>query len=258
MNILDKIVEKTKERTKNLDIKALEKEARSLEIGSFPFLNALNKKDNGIKIIAEIKKASPSKGLICENFDPEKIANEYKLANVDCISVLTEPYFFLGDNSYVKKAKTISDKPILRKDFIIDEAQIYEAKIMGADCILLICAVLEEAKLKKFLEIAHSVGLSALVEAHNEDEIKIALNSNARIIGVNNRNLKDFKVDFNNSLKLKKLVPDNIIFVSESGIKTREDIIKLEEAGVRAVLIGETFMRAENKELEIKKLKGQI
>ena len=257
MNILDKIVEKTKERVENLDIKTLEAQIQKNEIPEFSFIDALNC-GNKIKIISEIKKASPSKGLIAEDFDPKKIAREYKLANVDCISVLTEPYFFMGDNSYVKIVKNEAKKPILRKDFIIDEKQILEAKAIGADCILLICAILDEKKLNGFLKLAHSFGLNALLEAHDKEEVKIALNSGAGIIGVNNRNLKNFEVDFSNSLNLRKYVPSDIIFVSESGIKTREDIKILENAGVNALLIGETFMRADNKVFEIKKLRGEI
>lgn len=256
MNILDKIVEKTKERTALLDFKNLKKEAESLPVGNFAFENAL-KKDNRIKIIAEVKKASPSKGLICEDFYPAKIAQDYKKADVDCISVLTEPFFFMGKNEYIKIVKENSEKPILRKDFIIDPAQIYETKIIGADCILLICAILDEKKLKEYLEIAHSIGLSAIVETHDAVEIKMAINSGAKIIGVNNRNLKTFKVDFNNSINLRKHVPSEIIFISESGIKTREDIKILENAGVNAVLIGETFMKSKNKPEIIKSLRGE-
>lgn len=255
MNILDKITEKTKTRTEKLNINDLKEKVQNLPRKDFIFKNALS--GDKIKIISEIKKASPSKGLICPDFDPIKIAKEYNEAKTDCISILTEPYFFLGNNVYIKDVKKVTDIPILRKDFIIDEKQIYESKIIGADCILLICAILDEKKLKEFLNLAHKLCLSALVEAHNEDEIKTALNCNAEIIGVNNRNLKTFEVDFNNTFKLRKLVPDDIIFVSESGIKTREDIIKLEENNVNAVLIGETFMKSKNKIEEIKKLRGE-
>lgn len=255
MNILDKITEKTKTRTEKLNINDLKEKVQNLPRKDFIFKNALS--GDKIKIISEIKKASPSKGLICPDFDPIKIAKEYNEAKTDCISILTEPYFFLGNNAYIKDVKKVTDIPILRKDFIIDEKQIYESKIIGADCILLICAILDEKKLKEFLNLAHKLCLSALVEAHNEDEIKTALNCNAEIIGVNNRNLKTFEVDFNNTFKLRKLVPDDIIFVSESGIKTREDIIKLEENNVNAVLIGETFMKSKNKIEEIKKLRGE-
>ena len=255
MNILDKITEKTKIRTEKLNINDLKEKVQNLPRKDFIFKNALS--GDKIKIISEIKKASPSKGLICPDFDPIKIAKEYNEAKTDCISILTEPYFFLGNNAYIKDVKKVTDIPVLRKDFIIDKKQIYESKIIGADCILLICAILDEKKLKEFLNLAHKLCLSALVEAHNEDEIKTALNCNAEIIGVNNRNLKTFEVDFNNTFKLRKLVPDDIIFVSESGIKTREDIIKLEENNVNAVLIGETFMKSKNKIEEIKKLRGE-
>lgn len=257
MNILEKIAKKTEDRVELLkkDFNLKEK-ALSIKNEGFIFEEALKKDE--VSIIAEIKKASPSKGLICEDFHPDMIAGDYKIANVDCISVLTEPYFFLGDNSYIEIVKNISKKPVLRKDFIIDELQIYESKIIGANCILLICSLLDETKLSKFLKLADSLNLSALVEAHNEDEIKTAIKANARIIGVNNRNLKTFEVDFNNSLKLRNLVPDDVLFVSESGIKTRDDIIKLQNANVDAVLIGETFMKSEDKIAEIKKLRGEI
>lgn len=255
MNILDKIVEKTKKRTALLNFETLKKEAENLPVGNFSFENAL--KGNNIKIIAEVKKASPSKGLICEDFNPSEIAQDYKKANVDCISVLTEPFFFMGKNEYIKIVKKNGEKPVLRKDFIIDPAQIYEAKIIGADCVLLICAILDEKKLKEYLEIANSVGLSALVETHDEAEIKMAVNSGAKIIGVNNRNLKTFEVDFNNSINLRKYIPSDIIFVSESGIKTRKDIEILENAGVNAVLIGEAFMKSDNKPEIIKNLRGE-
>lgn len=257
MNILEKIAKKTEDRVELLkkDFNLKEK-ALSIKNEGFIFEEALKKDE--VSIIAEIKKASPSKGLICEDFHLDMIAGDYKIANVDCISVLTEPYFFLGDNSYVQIVKNISKKPVLRKDFIIDELQIYESKIIGANCILLICSLLDETKLSKFLKLADSLNLSALVEAHNEDEIKTAIKANARIIGVNNRNLKTFEVDFNNSLKLRNLVPDDVLFVSESGIKTRDDIIKLQKANVDAVLIGETFMKSEDKIAEIKKLRGEI
>ncbi len=256
MNILDKIVEKTKIRVGALDPEALKRQAQTLPFGDFIFEKTLRQKGD-IKIIAEVKKASPSKGLICEEFDPKYIALQYKMAGVDCISVLTEPYFFMGKNEYIELVKKNSNKPILRKDFIIDVAQIYEAKLIGADCVLLICAILDKEKLKHFLDVANSLGLSALVEAHNEYEIELALCAGAKIIGVNNRDLKTFEVDFNNTLKLKKLVQNDAVFVSESGIKTREDILILEKAGVDAVLIGETFMRAQNKIDMIKKLKGK-
>ncbi len=254
MNILDKITAKTKERIVFLDGEKLKNKAYSCDKGNFPFYDAIKK--DGISIIAEIKHASPSKGIITDDFDVRKISQEYKLAQVDCISVLTEPYFFMGDNSYVEIAKHEAKKPVLRKDFIIDEVQIYESKVIGADCILLISAILDMEKLKKFSYIAETIGLNCLVECHNEKEIELAIKSSAKIIGVNNRDLTTFDVDINNSLRLRKYVPSDILFVSESGIKTKKDMDKLKEIKTDGVLIGETFMRSNNKVNQIKLLKG--
>ena len=235
MNILDKITAKTKERIVFLDGEKLKNKAYSCDKGNFPFYDAIKK--DGISIIAEIKHASPSKGIITDDFDVRKISQEYKLAQVDCISFLTEPYFFMGD-------------------FIIDEVQIYESKVIGADCILLISAILDMEKLKKFSYIAETIGLNCLVECHNEKEIELAIKSSAKIIGVNNRDLTTFDVDINNSLRLRKYVPSDILFVSESGIKTKKDMDKLKEIKTDGVLIGETFMRSNNKVNQIKLLKG--
>jgi indole-3-glycerol phosphate synthase len=213
-------------------------------------------KGDGVSFICEVKKASPSKGIIAEDFPYEKIGAEYEAAGADAISVLTEPEFFKGKNEYLTSIKSKVSIPVLRKDFTIDEYQIYEAKNIGADAVLLICALLDTDTLEKFIKISDSLCLSAIVEAHNEDEVKSALRAGARIIGVNNRNLKDFTVDVSNSLKLRKLVPKDVLFISESGIKTREDIERLEEADVNAALIGETFMRSSNKSEMLKMLKG--
>lgn len=258
MNVLDKIVEKTKIRVENLKKENKEvfyKElAVSINSEGFKFEKALGKKD--ISFICEIKKASPSKGIIAENFPYIPIAKEYESAGADAISVLTEPDFFLGSLDYLKEISSTVNTPLLRKDFIIDETQIYEAKCFGADAILLICSILDEEKLKKYIKIADSLGLSCLVEAHDEEEIKKAVQANARIIGVNNRNLKTFEVDINNSLKLRRFVPSDILFVSESGIKNRSQIEELVNNNVNAVLIGETFMRSKNKKRELDVLKG--
>lgn len=259
MNILDKIVEKTKlrvEKLKNENKETLYKElSSSINRENFRFEKALVKED--ISFICEIKKASPSKGIIAENFPYLKIAKEYESAGADAISVLTEPDFFLGSLGYLKEISINVKTPLLRKDFIIDEVQIYEAKCFGADAILLICAILDETKLKNYIKIADSLGLSCLVEAHDEEEIQKAIRANARIIGVNNRNLKTFDVDIHNSLKLRKFVPNDILFVSESGIKQRSQIEELVKNNVNAVLIGETFMRSENKKRELDILKGK-
>jgi indole-3-glycerol phosphate synthase len=221
----------------------------------FAFENALKQKD--ISFICEVKKASPSKGIISDDFPYLKIAKEYEKAGAAAISVLTEPKFFMGSVEYLKEIKRNTAIPVLQKDFIIDEYQIYEASVIGADAILLICAILSKDKVKKFIEIADSLGLSCLVEAHNEQEVKKAIKAGARIIGVNNRDLKTFEVDINNSINLRKLVPENIIFVSESGIKTIKDINALREIGADAVLIGETFMRSNHIKAELDILRGK-
>jgi len=242
--ILDKIVEKKKMRLKelNLDIKLLKEKAGKGE--SKPsFIEALQKE--GLSIIGEVKKASPSKGLIKENFDPLELAIEYERC-VDAVSVLTEENFFLGSPEYLKKIANEIRIPVLRKDFIIDEVQIYEAKILGASAILLIVAILDEKKLKKFIKIAESLGMDSLVEAHTKEEIETALRAGAEIIGINNRNLKTFEVDLNTTIELAKLIPKDRVIVSESGIKDEQNIKKLTTAGIDGVLIGEVFMRCDD------------
>lgn len=257
MNILDRIVEKTKIRVEQLRIKDREIKEAAKTVKGEPFLfeNALRKES--MCFICEVKKASPSKGIIAEDFPYIKIAQEYEEAGADAISVLTEPDFFLGSTNYLKEITKEVKIPVLRKDFIIDELQIYESKIIGASAILLICSVLDEITLSKFIKIAERLGLNALVEAHNEQEIKKALKANAKIIGVNNRDLKTFNIDIKNSMKLRKFVPDDVVFVSESGIKSYEQIKELQENKVNAVLIGETFMRSNNKTRELNILKGK-
>lgn len=243
--ILDKLVEATKERYKNkTDINYIKDLASKREIKNPNFFyDAISKK--GMSFICEIKKASPSKGLISPDFPYMEIAKKYDKC-ADCISVLTEPDFFLGKDEYLTQVKSVVSIPVLRKDFIISEYQIYEAKAIGADAILLIVACLDDARLKKYLDLAHSIGLGCLVEAHDEDEVKRALNVGAKVVGVNNRNLRDFTIDMQNSIKLRNLAPQSVKFVSESGIKTRNDIKILEENNVDAVLIGETLMRSDD------------
>jgi indole-3-glycerol phosphate synthase len=216
-----------------------------------------NLKGKGIHIIAEVKKASPSKGLIDPNFDYMKVARDYEMAGVDCVSCLTEPDYFKGSDEIFMEIRRALKTPMIRKDFTVDEYMIYQAKLMGADCILLICAILDEEALMSYYKLADSLGLSVLVETHDEEEMERALKIGARMIGVNNRNLKDFTVDIGNSIRLRKMVPENVIFVAESGIKTREDIKELEDCGTNGVLIGETFMRAADKAKELKLLKGE-
>lgn len=221
----------------------------------FPFLRALEQE--GISFIAECKKASPSKGLIDPDFPYLKIARDYEEAGAAAISVLTEPKWFLGSLEYLREIAAAVSLPLLRKDFIIDEYMIYEAKAAGAAAVLLICSLLSEQTLRCCLAIAHELGMSALVEAHDEQEVRTALRCGAKIIGVNNRNLRDFTVDLNNSVRLKALVPEDILFVAESGIRSRRDIEVLEKGRISGVLIGETLMRAENKKAMLDELKGK-
>jgi len=259
--ILDDIAAKTKMRVSKLkEIKSFEilkSEVEAMTVNKkFPFEKAL--KNNEMSFICEVKKASPSKGVIANNFKYLEIAKEYESAGADAISVLTEPDFFLGDNKYLKEITDNVKIPVLRKDFIIDKYQIYESKQIGASAVLLICTLLDTDTLKEYISTAHSLGLSALVEAHDESEIKSALQAGARIVGVNNRNLKTFEVDINNSVKLRPLVPENIIFVSESGIKAVQDIRLLKNIGVNAVLIGETLMKSDDKKKQLKMLRGKL
>ena len=257
--MLEKIVAKTEERLleakENKPLDQLKEEVSKLDINDdFPFKEAL--KDPEIAIIAEVKKASPSKGLIAEDFDYIKIAKDYEQAGASAISVLTEPYFFKGSNDYLKEIAENVSIPILRKDFTIDEYMILEAKSLGASAILLIVSILEDVQLKRYLDLAHDLGLSAIVETHDANEIRTAIDAGAEIIGVNNRNLADFTVDIENSINLRRLVSDDIIFISESGIKTAEDVRKLKENNVDAVLIGETLMRSDDKKAMIEELKN--
>lgn len=208
-----------------------------------------------MSFICECKKASPSKGLIEPDFRYLEIAREYEVAGADCISVLTEPKWFLGSDEYLKEiAKTVSI-PCIRKDFTVDEYQIYQAKTLGAAAVLLICSILSEEQLGEYIKICDSLGISALVEIHNEKEAGMAVRAGARIIGVNNRNLKDFTVDTANSKKLRDRIPDDIIFVSESGVKSTDDIRAIREIGADAVLIGETLMRADDKKAKLDELR---
>lgn len=248
--ILDKIVEATKIRVdqeKQVETPEAVK-AAALALPSdtgFPFEAALRQQD--FNFICEVKKASPSKGIIAEHFPYLDIAKEYEVAGAAAISVLTEPDFFKGDKKYLQEIASTVKIPVLRKDFIIDEYQIYQAKVWGASAILLICACLDVPTLTRFRELADSLGLSSLVEAHDEKEVQMAIDCGARIIGVNNRNLKDFTVDVQNSVRLRNLVQDDVIFVSESGLETPEDIQVLRDNNIGVALMGETFMRSPNK-----------
>ena len=257
--MLDEIVAKTKERLdeskKNKSLEELKGEVQKLKITQdFPFKNALEEPE--ISIIAEVKRASPSKGLIAEDFDYLSIAKDYEAAGASAISVLTEPYFFKGADDYLKEIAQNVDIPVLRKDFVIDEYMIWEAKLLGASAVLLIVSILSMVDLKKYLDLAHDLGLSAIVEAHDATEIRTALNVGAEIIGVNNRDLTNFTVDIENSISLRRCVSGDVIFISESGIKTPQDVSRLKENNVDAVLIGETLMKSDDKKSMILELKN--
>ncbi len=218
--------------------------------GSFPFARTLAQE--GISFICEVKKASPSKGLIAPDFPYLEIAKDYEKAGASAISCLTEPFYFQGQDQYLREIAQTVQIPVLRKDFTVDEYMIYQAKTLGASAVLLICAILDDGQLSAYGQLATELGLSALVEAHDEEEVERALRADAKIVGVNNRDLRTFKVDINNSLRLRRLVPPEILFVSESGIRTAEDIRNLRENGTDAVLIGETLMRSKEKERLLK------
>lgn len=262
--ILEEIAAKTAERIaaekERLSLSELKAQVRDLpvhrvEAHPFPFEEALAR--DGMRFICEVKKASPSKGIIAEHFPYEEIAVEYEQAGADAISVLTEPFYFKGSNAYLEAIRKKVQIPLLRKDFTVDEYMLYEAKKIGADAVLLICSILSPMQLSEYRGIAQELGLSALVEAHDEREVEMALRAGAGIVGVNNRNLKDFTVDIDNSVRLRGLVPPEILFVSESGMKSRADIARLEENGTNAVLIGETFMRSKDKTGMLRELAGR-
>lgn len=284
--ILDEIAAKTKERVAEqkkkvpleemkrqaLDIVAIETDNGSSPYSKFPFRD--NLAADGISFICEVKKASPSKGLIAPDFPYVEIAKEYEAAGASAISVLTEPFYFQGSNQFLMDIKKEVNIPLLRKDFTVDEYMIYEAKVIGASAVLLICAILDDGQLASYLRLAHELGMSALVEAHDEEEVRRAIACGAGIIGVNNRDLRTFTVDIMNSVRLRKLIPDMVpvtgtgaaadtlapqkmVYVSESGIKTKEDIDRLKANGTDAVLIGETFMRSPDKKKLFAELRGE-
>lgn len=260
MTILDKLADYARERVESakndISLEEIKDKAYALPKGDFAFEKALKKDE--LSFICECKKASPSKGLIAADFPYLEIAKEYEKAGADCISVLTEPKWFLGNNDYLKEIAENVKIPCIRKDFTVDEYMIYEAKVLGASAVLLIVAILSVKQLKDYINICDELGLSALVEAHDEQEVKTALEAGARIIGVNNRNLKDFSVYTENSKRLRNLIPCDIIFVSESGVKTAEDVKAIREIGADAVLIGETLMKAPDKKQKLNELRGVI
>lgn len=263
MTILDQLAAHAKERVehakKNMPLDTLKAQALSLvksipDCEKFSFEKALQKPE--MSFICECKKASPSKGLIVPDFPYLQIARDYEAAGADCISVLTEPKWFLGSDAYLEEIASQVSIPCLRKDFTVDEYMIYEARLLGASAVLLICSILNGEQIKAYINICDELGLSALVEAHDEKEVQTALNADARMIGINNRNLKDFSVDTDNSRKLRELIPPNVLFVSESGVSTAKDVNKLREIGADAVLIGETLMRATDKKAKLDELRS--
>lgn len=233
----------------------LRRQALALPKGDFPFERAMGKE--GLSFICECKKASPSKRLIAPDFPYLQIAKAYEAAGADGISVLTEPRWFLGSDQYLREIAQAVSIPCLRKDFTVDEYMLYEAKVLGASAVLLICAILTQRQVKEYLDICDGLGLSALVEAHDAREVELALRAGARIIGVNNRNLKDFSVDPDNSRRLRALIPPEVLFVSESGVTSKEDVARLQALGADGVLIGETLMRAPDKKAALAALRGE-
>ena len=275
MNILERLAEHARERTEEAKRRISAEEMRRMAEAMYraersgkalpegngapgsavpPFEAALRKP--GLSFICECKKASPSKGLIAPEFPYLQIAKEYEAAGADCISVLTEPKWFLGSDMYLKEIAAAVRIPCLRKDFTVDPYMIREAKILGAGAVLLIVSLLEEGELREYLQISEELGLSSLTEVHDETEAETALRAGARIIGVNNRNLKDFTVDTGNSRRLREMVPEDVLFVSESGVKNAEDVAALRAAGADAVLIGEALMKAPDKKQKLRELRG--
>lgn len=255
--ILDTIAASTRRRVEaaksSVSLDVMKKLALSLPKGQFPFEMVLGAP--GMSYICEVKKASPSKGVISPDFPYLEIALDYEAAGASAISILTEPDFFQGQALYLSDIRALSSLPLLRKDFTIDEYQIYEAKSIGADAVLLICALLDTETIRKYLGICDDLGLSALVEAHTAQEVESALQAGARIVGVNNRDLKTFEVNIETCEKLRQLVPQDVLFVAESGIKTSDDIKRLSEAQVDAVLIGETLMRSKDRRTALNALR---
>ena len=257
--ILDEIAERTRQRIAEeksaVPLTEMKKRALAMDANTgFPFKKALGGDD--ISFICEVKRASPSKGMIAEDFPYLEIAKDYERAGASAISCITEPFWFKGKDEYLTEISHAVNIPVLRKDFTVDEYMIYQAKTLGASAVLLICSILSREQLAEYLGIAHGLGLSALVEAHDEDEVRTALSVGAEIIGVNNRDLKTFTVDIHNSARLRKLVPPEVLFVSESGIRTAADVAALRENGTNAVLIGETLMRSPDKKAALEELRG--
>lgn len=258
MTILDQLAGHARERVANakaqMPLDQIRRQALSLPVGDLPFERALRRP--GLSFLCEVKRASPSKGLIAPEFPYLQIAREYEAAGAECISVLTEPKWFLGDDRYLQEIAGAVSIPCLRKDFTVDEYMLYEAKTLGAAAVLLIVSILDRGQLRDYLDICRGLGLSALVEAHDGGEVEVALQAGAGIIGVNNRNLKDFSVDTDTSRRLRQLVPPEVLFVSESGVKGPQDVAAAREMGADGVLVGEALMRAPDKAAKLRQLRG--
>lgn len=260
MTILDQLADHARERVAAakaaLPLADLRRQAEALPKGDFAFEKAIRKP--GMSFICECKKASPSKGLIAPDFPYLEIAKAYEAAGADCVSVLTEPKWFLGSDGYLRDIAAAVSIPCLRKDFTVDEYMIYQAKLLGASAVLLICAILTPRQLGEYLDLCDDLGLAALVEAHDETEIRTALDAGARMVGVNNRNLKDFTVDTENSRRLRTLVPEGVLFVAESGVRDGADVRRLRDSGADAVLVGEALMRAPDRTAKLAELRGLL
>lgn len=260
MTILDQLANHARERVAAakaaLPLADLRRQAEALPKGDFAFEKAIRKP--GMSFICECKKASPSKGLIAPDFPYLEIAKAYEAAGADCVSVLTEPKWFLGSDEYLRDIAAAVSIPCLRKDFTVDEYMIWRAKLLGASAVLLICAILTPRQLGEYLDLCDDLGLAALVEAHDETEIRTALDAGARMVGVNNRNLKDFTVDTENSRRLRTLVPEGVLFVAESGVRDGADVRRLRDSGADAVLVGEALMRAPDRTAKLAELRGLL
>lgn len=257
--ILDQLAQHARERVeadqKLIPLAELKAQAQALPRGDFPFEKALQSVP--LAIISEVKKASPSKGIISPDFPYLETAKAYEQAGCHCLSVLTEPKWFLGSDQIFREIRATTPLPMLRKDFTLDPYQIYQAKVMGADAVLLICALLSQEKVEAYLALCQDLGLSALVETHDEEELLSAQRAGARIIGVNNRNLKDFSVNLDNASSLYQKLEKDVIFVAESGISSPEEGRKLAKEGAKALLIGEALMRAQDKGAFVSALLGE-
>ena len=260
MTILDQLAEHARQRVAVArtisPMEDIRREALLLPNGDFPFERALS--GENLAFICECKKASPSKGLIAPDFPYLDIAKNYEAAGAEAISVLTEPKWFLGRDEYLREIAGAVSIPCLRKDFTVDEYMLYQARLLGASAVLLICAILDGAELMDYIQICDGLGLSALVEAHDEAEVEMALPAGARIIGVNNRNLRDFTVDTDNSRRLRAMIPADVLFVSESGVKDAADVAAARAMGANAVLVGEALMRSADKRAKLAEFRGGL